>query len=126
MYCARPTIIDGGEQMLVGGLTPSSVPRAAGHPPFGYRKIAKKKWVLVFDRSTTYFLCQTLQNQAAISDHKKENGNFAFLSFLDLFFLASFLPPFSPFFALIRVTLEFFVVFPNKSHTLIRFTFGVK
>ena len=44
-YCARPTIIDGGVQMPVGGRTPPSVPRAAGHPLFGYRKIAKKNWV---------------------------------------------------------------------------------
>ena len=51
------------------GRTPASVPRAAGHPLFGYRKIAKINWVLEFDWSTTYFLYQTLQNQAAISDH---------------------------------------------------------
>ena len=82
------------------------------------------QWVLVFDRSTTYFLCQNLQNQVANSDHEKENVNFTFLSFLKHFFFASFLPPFLPFFALIRVTLSFFVVFPNKSHALIRVTLG--
>ena len=124
-HCARPTIIDGGEQMPVGGRTPSSVPRAAGHPLLVTAKLPKKQWVLVFDRSTAYFLCQTLQNQAAISDHKNKNGNFAFLSFLDPppFCLPLFCP-LSPFLALIRVTLGFFVVFPNKSHTLIRVTLG--
>ena len=41
-------------------------------------------------------------------------------------FFAPFLPLFCPLFALIRVTLGFFVVFPNKSHTLIRVTLGFK
>ena len=68
-------------------------------PLFGYPKIAKKNWVLVFDRSTTYFLYQNLQNQPAISDHIYGNENFAFLSFLDLFFLGGplFCPLFRPF-----------------------------
>ena len=51
---------------------------------------------------------------------------FYFFVLFEPFFFASFLPLFLPFFALIRVTLGFFVVFPNKSHTLIRVTFGVK
>ena len=86
----------------------------------------------MFDRLTTYFLYQILQNRAAIIDSIQENGKFTFLSFLGppLFYL--FLPPF----ALIRITLGFIVFFlirvtlgfeffgPNKSHTLIRVTLG--
>ena len=42
--------------------------------------------------------------------------------FFDFFFFAFCLS--RSFFALIRVTVEFFVVFPKKSHTLIRVTLG--
>ena len=122
-YCARPTIIDRGVQMPVGGRTPPSVPRAAGHPLFGYRKIAT---IFGYWRSTgpqlTFCikLCKTRPQSATIY---RKMEILLFCPFWTFFF-ASFLPLFSPFFALIRVTLGFFVVFPNKSHTLIRVTLG--
>ena len=83
--------------MPVGGRTPLSVPRAAGHPPFGYRKIAKKMGTGVRPVHNS-LLRQNLQNQVANGDHQMENGNFTFLSFSDLLFF--FLPLFYPFFAL--------------------------
>ena len=82
------------------GRTPASAPRTAGHPLFGSRKF-KEMWVLVFDRSKTGFLYQTFQNQACF---------FVIFGFFFGFCL------FRSFFAPLRVTVEFFVVFPNKSH----------
>ena len=122
-YCARPTIIDGGEQMPVGGRTPASVPRAAGHSLLATAKLPKKNGYWCPTGPQLYFcakICKTRSQTAAI---KWKMEILLFCPFRT-FFLASFLPLFSPFFALTRVTLGFFVVFPNKSHTLIRVTPG--
>ena len=80
--------------MPVGGRTPSSVPRAAGHRFLATAKM-QKKWVLVFHRSLLFRL-NFPETQAAIGDHK-ENATFTFLSILEVVFLASFLPIFRPF-----------------------------
>ena len=87
---------------------PPSVPRAAGHLFFGYRKIAKKYGY----RSSTganLFFAPNFQIQAAIRDHR-EMENLLCCPFWFYLFWASYL--FRSFFALIRVTLGFFVVFP--------------
>ena len=116
-YCARPPIIDGGLQMPVGVGLPHRYPEQLATPFLATAKLQKKNWVLEFDRSTTYFVCQTLQNQAQSATIYRKMEDLLFCAFGVCFFYGLF-------FALIRVTLGFFVVFTNKSHTLIRVTFG--
>ena len=63
--------------------------------PFLAPENCNEIWALVFDRSKTFFLYQTFQNQAAIRDHKKMKILF-FVFFGDYFFafclFRSFLP----------------------------------
>ena len=119
--CARPSSMEhfkcpSGVELPIG--TQSSWP-----PLFGYRKNAKKKWVLVFHRSLLFD--QTFQKLRPLSATIQENATFTVLSILEGFlFFCLFFASFLSFFALIRATLGFFVVFPNKSYTLIRATLG--
>ena len=71
--------------------------------PFLASENCTEIWVLVFDRSKTYFLYQTFQNQAAIRDHRKME-HLLFCPFWINFFC---LLPFQVFFC------------PNKSHGII-------
>ena len=106
--------------MPVGGRIPSSAPRAAGHPLLATAKMQKKKkkkkWVLVVRRSSL-FRPNLPKTQAAIGDHTRKWKIYFFVHFGVFFGL--FFVYFSSFFALIRATLGFFVVFPNKSCTLV-------
>ena len=118
----RPPIIDGALQMPAWGRTPSSVPRAAGHPFWATAKMQKKRgWY--WCSTGLYFVDQASQKLRPLSATIQENGKFTFLFILEVCFFSFFFAYFSSFFTLIRATLGF-LVFPNKSYTLIRATLG--
>ena len=123
-FCARPSSME-HFKCSVGGRTPSSVPRAAGHPLLATAKMQKKKngyWCPTY----LCFFDQTFQKLRPLSATIQENATFTFLSILEVCFIfCLFFAYFPAFFALIRATLGFFVVFPKKSYTLIRATFSV-
>ena len=87
--------IDGALQMPVEGRTPSSVPRAAGHP---FLATAKMQKINGYWCSTGLcFFDQTFQKLGPLSATIQENGKFAFFVHLGGVFYTSFLPIFCDF-----------------------------
>ena len=101
--------------------------QSSWQPLFWLPENCKKTMVMGVRPVQTHFLHQTFKIRPPSATIGKRK-----ICFVALFerrcvvvfhlFFASFL--FRSFFALIRVTLGFFVVFPNRSHALIRVTLG--
>ena len=74
----RPPIIDGALQMPVGGRTPSSVPRAPGHPFLATAKMQKKKKGTGVPPVFAFSI--KLSKNSGRYRRLQENGKFNFLS----------------------------------------------